>query len=300
MKAVLPRRLKRAVSHPELVKPALEKRWRRVVLRSRQQFSGAANAMLRRPVELQRLDLLWTAPTEMSIDERLMLYALVRGHRPVRALEIGTFKGGSAAIIANAMEENGVGHLVSVDPMPCVEVEERLFHGRFQSLARPSPEGVIEAREIAGGDFDLILIDGIHIHTQTEKDIAACLPYAADGAYILLHDAFHLGVREAIAEAVQAHPQLHDCGYVCDTARPVGELLTHGGLRLLRVGSGPVIDPVPMVSAAYAALGQIAPTDPDLRNHDFWYCEAVEPCAYCRRVRETSGASPAPEARSAR
>lgn len=297
MKAVLPRRVRLAVSHPELVKPAVQKRLRRVVQRSKRSFSGATNAILRRPIELERLDVVWTAPTEMSIDERLMLYGLVRGHRPVRALEIGTFKGGSAVIIATAMEANGLGRLVSVDPMPIIEVEERLFRGRFHSLARPSPEGIAEARAIAGGEFDLILIDGIHIYDQTERDIAACVPHAAEGAYVLLHDAFHLGVREAIEEAVERHPRLHDCGYVCRTARPVGELLTHGGLRLLRVGSAPVVDPVPLIYSAYAGTGQLPPDDPDLRNHDFWYCEAVEPCAHCRRVRHMGSMAPTHETR---
>lgn len=285
VKDALSERLRLAVTHPELLRPALQRRARQVLQGAGRNVGDVANTVLRRPVELQRLHVLWTAPTEMNIDERLMLYALVRGHRPLRALEIGTSKGGSGLIIATAMDANSAGHVVSVDPVPLIEVPEWLFRGRFRSLARPSPEGVDEARALAGGPFDLILIDGIHIYDQVAKDLAACLPNAAEGAYILLHDAFHLGVREAVREAVERHPQLHDCGYVCGTARPVGDLITHGGFRLLRVGSAPLVDPAPLLRSAYAATGISPPDDPDLRNHDFWYCEAVEPCAYCRRVR---------------
>jgi predicted O-methyltransferase YrrM len=236
------------------------------------------------------VDVVFGVPSEMDIDERLFLYALVRGQRPRRMLEIGTARGGSALIITTAMEENGVGCLVSVDPLPQIALDPAAFQGRLYSLSRPSPEGIDEAAEVAGGSFDLILIDGIHIYDQVRKDLAAALPHASDGAYLLFHDAFHIGVDRAIREALEADAGLQDCGYVCNRPRPVGELATHAGFRLLRIGSR-IFDPTPLVQDAYRQLRQKPPLDPDLVNHDFWYCEAIKPCAYCEKTKGT--ASPA-------
>src|SRR4051812_27628948 len=55
----------------------------------------------------ERVGVVYSAPSDMRIDERLFLYAFVRGFCPERALEIGVARGGSAAIITSAMEEVG-------------------------------------------------------------------------------------------------------------------------------------------------------------------------------------------------
>jgi predicted O-methyltransferase YrrM len=46
-----------------------------------------------------------------------VLYDHIRTHRPERVLEMGTCRGASAVFIAAALQENGVGHLVSVDSL---------------------------------------------------------------------------------------------------------------------------------------------------------------------------------------
>ena len=61
----------------------------------------------------ERVGCIYHVPSDMEIADRLMLFALVRGLRPNRALEIGVRWGNSARIITNAMEENGVGKLVA-------------------------------------------------------------------------------------------------------------------------------------------------------------------------------------------
>ncbi|MBI4552047.1 MAG: class I SAM-dependent methyltransferase [Candidatus Latescibacteria bacterium] len=234
----------------------------------------------------ERVGVIYGNPTEMSLDERLLLFALIRGHRPERALEIGTRQGGSAAIITCAMEDNGAGRLIGVDPNPDITVNPRVFHGRFHLIARPSPEAVAEAREAAGGPFDFVLIDGVHVYDQVTKDIEGCLPHLTDGAYLLLHDAFNYGVREAIRAAIQAHSSLHDCGYVGTTVYTSEPLLTYRGLRLLRFDPSPIADPQPLVEAAYRVAGKpVPPADPDLLNHDEWYCRTVQPCPYCQKIR---------------
>jgi Methyltransferase domain len=219
------------------------------------------------------------APTEMSLEERLFLYALVRSTKPSRVLEIGTAQGGSTMVIAAALEENGVGRIISIDPLPSIDPYDPRYRGRLVQLQAASPEAIEEAAGIAGPPFDLALIDGIHIYKQTAKDLAAALSHLGDRAYILLHDSFHFGVSEAIREALAAEPTLIDCGYVSGTPRPVGDLVTHAGFRLLRRGAE-VDDPTPLVQPLWEALGKPVPHDRALINHDFWYCEAIEPCDY--------------------
>ena len=60
-------------------------------------------------------------PAQLLWEERLMLYALVRGLRPTNLLEIGSFYGGSAQLIHAAMIANGKGHLWCVDINPVNE-----------------------------------------------------------------------------------------------------------------------------------------------------------------------------------
>jgi predicted O-methyltransferase YrrM len=222
------------------------------------------------------------APTEMTFVERMFLYSLVRGTRPERVLEIGTSQGGSALIIASALEENRRGRVYSVDPMPRIELDPALFHGRLEVVTGASPEAVDELGESGKGPFDFVLIDGIHVHEQAKLDLAASLRYIAPDAYVLLHDSFHLGVSQAIAEVVAADSRVHDCGYVCNTPRPTGDLLTHAGFRLLRVGAD-VADAESLVRRAWDSIGKPPPLDPDLIDHDIYYCQYVTPCAYCQR-----------------
>ncbi len=222
------------------------------------------------------------APTEMTFVERMFLYSLVRGARPSRVLEIGTSQGGSTLIIASALEENGHGRIFSVDPMPRIELNENVFHGRLELVTGESPQAVDEIGQAGAGPFDFVLIDGIHVYDQAELDLAASLRYIAPNAYILLHDSFHLGVSRAIAELAAGDARVHDCGYVCNTPRPTGDLLTHAGFRLLRVGAE-VVDAEEFVRPAWDAIGKPPPLDPDLVNHDIYYCQYITPCAYCQR-----------------
>jgi predicted O-methyltransferase YrrM len=233
---------------------------------------------------LGHLDVIADAPTEMSLDERLFLYALVRGQRPQRVLEIGISRGGSSAVIASALEDNGSGELVGIDPLPRITLPPAAFHGRFHLLVGTSPDAIGEASTMLGGPFDLILIDGMHTYQHVLRDFAGALPHSTEASFFLFHDAFHFGISEAIRETIEADATLRDCGYVCVTPRRVGDLLTHAGLRLVRRGVA-IVDPLPLVAPAWAEVGKQPPHDPDLRNHDIYWCEHVERCSYCARTR---------------
>lgn len=280
LKSLVPASVKTSVRHA-----------RRVVRDHLRQVSGRlTRPNLYRLDSAERVGVVYSAPSDMRIDERLFLYSFVRGFRPERALEIGVLRGGSAAIITNAMEESARGLLVGVDPAPNLKVSWRSFHDRYALVKRPSPDAIPEARAIAGGPFDFVLIDGLHIYDQVVRDIAAVLPYLVDGAYVLLHDAFHYGVATAIREAVETQASLVDCGYPCRTANTTADPVTpYNGFRLLRwsVAAGSrSVDVERILEPLYA--DQRRPRPPlqrDVLNHDLWYCRAISPCERCRGLR---------------
>jgi predicted O-methyltransferase YrrM len=236
----------------------------------------------------ERVGIVFDNPSEMNVSERLFLYSLIRGSRPQRVLEIGSRHGGSASIIAAAMEDIDARHpgrIFGVDPGPEITVPKRKFFGRFELIIEPSPQGITTARQLAGGPFDFVLIDGLHIYSQVKKDLLGVLPHLADETYILLHDAFHYGLSKAIGEAVSSEPRLFDCGYPCGKPWMEHELLAYGGFRLLRFSERAVTDPQRFIERE-AKLLQVAvpPIDDDLADHDpFWHCRVVDPCAYCRK-----------------
>ena len=240
----------------------------------------------------ERIGTVYEAQSGMRVDEKIFLYAFVRGFRPHRSLEIGVAKGGSALITTNAMEEVGHGHHVGVDPEPNLKVAWKDLHGRFTLIPKPSPDAIPEARAAAGGPFDFVLIDGLHFYDPAKKDIDAILPYLADGAYLLFHDAFHYGVATAIKDAIETHPNLVDCGYPCRTANVYADPVTpYNGFRLLRWTAAAVaprtVDVEQVVEPLYAEQKHPRPPlRPDVLNHDVWHCRVVSPCAYCRAKRE--------------
>lgn len=193
---------------------------------------------------LKGLSGIYTAPAEMMMPERVMLYSLIYGLKPRYCLEIGTFRGGSATIICGAMDDTGYGQLVCVDPEPRITRETwRQISHRAILCEGNSPEILPEAAKAVAEKFDFALIDGDHSYKGVLKDTEGTLPLLADGAYLLFHDCHYFEVNEAIDEALRRYPQeLSDCGLISVQQSPgkeegavvAGRQVIWGGLRLLR------------------------------------------------------------------
>lgn len=146
--------------------------------------------------------------SQMQPEERLLLYTFVVGIKPERVLEIGRSRGGSSAIIVNALDFNKKGRLVSLDPALGEEhkinpeLQESLEH-RATFLTGTSPDKLQECRDTAGGLFELVLVDGDHSYKGVKRDIKGICPHLADGAYVLHHDAYNGPIRQAIDESLQ-------------------------------------------------------------------------------------------------
>lgn len=188
-----------------------------------------------------RFGVVYTTPAHMTATERVFLYAFVFGLRPVRTVEIGTFRGGSALVIGAALDDLGAGTLVCIDPVPQIAPEHwALVAHRATLLAEPSPAAVAHAREIAGGAFDLALIDGDHTTPGVVRDVEGVLPHLTPEAHLLFHDAHYFEVAEAIDRMLVEHADcLSDCGMMSTGQTPEnrsigGRPVVWGGLRLLR------------------------------------------------------------------
>ncbi len=187
---------------------------------------------------LNGFNAVYTSPAEMRMPERVALYSLIFGMQPKNCLEIGTFRGGSSAIICGAMDDTGFGQLACVDPMP--KIEPALWSkmsNRCRLFEGPSPDVLTEVAKHISTPFDFALIDANHTYDAVRRDIVGVLPYLADQAYILFHDANYPDVKRAIDESVKEFVELTDCGLV--SVEPTvlyenGQSTAYAGLRLLK------------------------------------------------------------------
>ncbi len=187
---------------------------------------------------LDGFNAVYTAPAEMRMPERVALYSLAFGLQPRNVLEIGTFRGGSAAILCGAMDDTGFGQIACVDPTPQVasDLWDRLAH-RCRMFEGLSPDILPMVKQEMGAAFDFALIDGSHSYEHLRADIEGTLPVMADEAHLLFHDAHYPGVKRAIDEAVASHRTLTDCGIVSvepTVLQEGSQTTTWAGLRLLR------------------------------------------------------------------
>ncbi len=232
----------------------------------------------------ERVGAVFLAETHLSAAERLFMYAIVRGARPKRALEIGSALGGSASIVCAAMEDVGGGKLVGIDPIRRVDPSHPRFFGRFRLIEAAAPDGVEEARRLAGGPFDFVFYDGPNVCDEVGRIMRVVVPLLAPQAYVVFDNGLHYGVHEAVRRLIEDDPRLHDCGFVCRTVQTHDPHAAYNGLRLVRFDPAAVGDPQPWIDEAYRAASSTPPTlDPDALNHDVWWCAKVRPCARCAR-----------------
>ena len=186
------------------------------------------------------LGLIPTVPVWMTRAERLLLFTLTYTLRPARYLEIGTLQGGSALLVHAAMEAlGGDGRMICLDPQPQItEANWATLRGRATLLRGFSPDALPEACALAGGTFDLVLIDGDHTATGVVRDATGVLSVTGPGSHILFHDCFNFDVGGGIDEFVRTHAtRVLDVGPLtreisCERA-PNGSRVVWGGLRLV-------------------------------------------------------------------
>lgn len=173
-------------------------------------------------------------PHDMPIGDRMCLYGLIRGLRPQRYLEIGVRYGGSARIVATALEANGYGTGVGLDPcLKSFRPKAGELHGRFRAVQGFSPEDTGKAVAELGGPPDFIFIDAVHTYSAVRQDLAGALSFAASHVTILFHDAYHQGINQAVDEFLRENSEFIDCGIVSRNPTE-GHPVTYSGFRMIQ------------------------------------------------------------------
>lgn len=159
-------------------------------------------------IDFDAFEVMRSAPAMLTGAERMMLFNLVYSLRPQNYIEIGIRFGGASLIVSKALDASrSAGKLFLVDASPEVSPEtwQQIEH-RSELIAGWSPMILGEAASRAGAPFDFAFIDAGHQMRAVLRDAVGVLPYLADGAYLLFHDAFRSDVREGIDRFACMHP----------------------------------------------------------------------------------------------
>ncbi|MEL6111366.1 MAG: CmcI family methyltransferase [Pseudomonadota bacterium] len=183
-----------------------------------------------------RIGVVFSEPHDMPLGDRILLYGLIRGLKPEAVLEIGVRWGGSARIIAAAMEANGRGAIVGLDPdLSNFRPHASELFGRYHLVEGYSPDDTEKALAKIGGMTDLVFIDAVHTYAAVKEDFRGVYEHLKPGAHILFHDAFHQGVQQAVQDVLAEYDGLTDLGMMSRNATSEPPL-SYSGLHMVRFG----------------------------------------------------------------
>lgn len=123
-------------------------------------------------------------------EEGELLYALVRGIKPKFCIETGTHKGLSTHYIAQALEDNKEGHVVTCDPIdwnqPGIFSQSPLNHRITYKKLRG--KDLFSDDSIKAPVVDFLFIDGYHGKKDVIEEIEYFFPYLTKNAIVVFHD----------------------------------------------------------------------------------------------------------------
>jgi predicted O-methyltransferase YrrM len=160
------------------------------------------------------------ATTRIAIEEGLELMRLVTQVGAQAVLEVGLAYGFSAQFLLAALEQQGGGQLVAIDPFQGSD-----WHGIGCRLAEASvaasPAGRLRFRwlgersdhalpqlERSGERFGLIFVDGYHRFDDVLIDLTLAARLCRPGGVIVLHDLWLPAVRAVVAFVEANRPDL--------------------------------------------------------------------------------------------
>lgn len=156
----------------------------------------------------------------LGLTERLVLQALVVGREVATAFEIGTYNGGTTAVLAEAMGPDG--RVVTLD-LPAASFDATqspvdLDGHRVGEIWRASPAAHKVEQVLADsltfdsspwhGRCDLVLVDGAHDHEHGRRDTETALRLVRPGGIVLWDDftPYWTGLVRGIVEGVAGGP----------------------------------------------------------------------------------------------
>ena len=138
---------------------------------------------------------------QMTLQEAQKLFDCAKKlEKDAVVVEIGTYKGGSAAILASAFP----GMIYTIDIDSITKTNELFVQGEFflpnVTFIKGKSEDIASTWE---KPIDLLFIDGSHEYIDVHKDIELWVPKVKEGGTVLFHDyGSHTYVTIAVNEAL--------------------------------------------------------------------------------------------------
>lgn len=148
-------------------------------------------------------------PISIGEDECLVFNQLIRTFRPEHCFIIGNAFGFSSAYIAGIMMQHGGKRVVTLDNLNdgdgerCAQIASQLAKRLNLSILRDkrggSPKDIPLAADATA--YQLVFIDGKHVHPQVVLDLESILPYTLENTIFIWHDFWVPGVSRGVQHA---------------------------------------------------------------------------------------------------
>lgn len=148
----------------------------------------------------------WPNTFPTAIDEAAagLLYNLVRLTRPEIAVEIGTAKGNSAIAIAQALEDNKIGKLYTIDPIEQalvkIAIRKSGLSNRINYIIDYSTKII---PKLGFKKIDFTFIDGWHDYENVLADFNLVKDLVPKGGIIVFHDTILFEGAKRVIEQIQ-------------------------------------------------------------------------------------------------
>ena len=149
----------------------------------------------------------------VTVESGALLYDFVRAHKPARTLETGMAYGMSTLFICQALEDNGAGDHVAIDPFQTGEfrsigllnVERAGLTHRLGFIEGPS-DAVLPRLHGEGRTVDFAFIDGWHLFDFTLVDFYYIDKMLPVGGHVAFDDLWMPAVRKAVSFVLRNKP----------------------------------------------------------------------------------------------
>ena len=144
--------------------------------------------------------------TAISLEDGLLLYAMVLALKPKVCVEIGTHQGFSTCLIAAALKDNRQGKLHTFDIDSVVSDKAKLNAIRYQVAERVkfyTKEWEIVKVSPSIAPIDFFFDDSSHTADEVRIAIRTVAPFLSPDAHLAIHDGMLLdSVQEGIRQAL--------------------------------------------------------------------------------------------------
>lgn len=132
---------------------------------------------------------IWEIHKDWCYGNPVILHGLIRSMKPYVVVEVGTYRGFSGSWMAQALKENGKGHLYCIDNFSLNDHRSRYGDARAHLESNLQMAGVRDHITILDGDSDKVAwpekvdfayVDGWHSYLAAKHDFEQCATRGAE------------------------------------------------------------------------------------------------------------------------